>query len=131
MAYKVILDPDKGQFRQFESPRVRTRINFRWIFSCALIDLRKARERELATLDENRRSVGAESYALKRSKAITGRGEGTTPAITACPEAGKLKYEKIKLTSREDQSAISSQEHVKYEAIQTYLLVPYQHDRLH
>ena len=41
-----------GQLREFESPRVRTRINFCVAFSCALIDLRKARERELATLDE-------------------------------------------------------------------------------
>ena len=33
--------------------RVRTRINFRGAFSCALlIDLRKVRKRELATLDE-------------------------------------------------------------------------------
>ena len=53
MAYQVILEPGVGQIREFEFPRVRTRINFRGDFSCALIDLRKARERELATLDEN------------------------------------------------------------------------------
>ena len=47
-----ILEPGIDQFREFESPRVRTRIIFRGTFSCALIDLRKARESELATLDE-------------------------------------------------------------------------------
>ena len=40
------------------------------------------------------------------------------------------KEEKI-ITRRDDQSAISSKEHVKYEATQTYLSVTYQHDRLH
>ena len=54
MAYQVVLESGIiGQLREFESPRVRTRIIFRGTFSCALIDLRKARERELATLDEN------------------------------------------------------------------------------
>ena len=52
MTYQVILEPGTGQFREFESPRVRTRINFRAAFSRALIDLRKARGRELATIDE-------------------------------------------------------------------------------
>ena len=33
-------------------PRARTRITCRGTFSCALIDLQKARERELAALDE-------------------------------------------------------------------------------
>ena len=52
MAYQVILEPGIGQFRDFESPRVRARINIRGTFFCSVIDLRKARERELATLDE-------------------------------------------------------------------------------
>ena len=53
VAYQVILEPGIGQFREFVSPRLRTRIYFRGTFSCALIDLRKARERELlAALDE-------------------------------------------------------------------------------
>ena len=52
MAYQVILEPGIGQFREFESPRVRTGITFRGTFFCALIDLRKARELELETLDE-------------------------------------------------------------------------------
>ena len=85
MAYQVILEPGIGPFREFESPRVRTRsIIFRGTFACALIDLRKAQEHELATLDEKRRSVGAEPHALKKMKAITGGGKGTPPVITAC-----------------------------------------------
>ena len=80
MECQVILEPGIGQFREFESPRVHTRINswgyfivhkltvrippsaysykFVGVFSCAQIDLRKARERESATLDENRQEVG-------------------------------------------------------------------------
>ena len=53
VAYQVILKPGIGQFREFEPPRVHTRINAWGTFSCAQVDLRKARERELATtLDE-------------------------------------------------------------------------------
>ena len=56
-------------------------------FSCAQIDSRKARQRELATLDETSTSSGiAEPYARKKLKARTGGGEGTTPVTTACPE---------------------------------------------
>ena len=66
MAYQVILEPGIGQFREFKSPRVHTRMyNFVGTFSCAQIDLRKARERELATLDEKATSSGiAEPSAL-------------------------------------------------------------------
>ena len=55
-----------GQFREFEPRRVHTHIKFVGIFFfCAQIDLRKARERELAaTLDEESTSSGiAEPYA--------------------------------------------------------------------
>ena len=68
MAYQVILEPGIDQLREFESPRVRTRINFRGTFSCALIDLRKVREREIATVRVSMTkwpSVGAEPYAPK------------------------------------------------------------------
>ena len=59
-------------------------------FSCAQIDLRKARERELATLDEKSTSSGiAEPYARKKIEGKSRGGEGTTPVTTACPEAGK------------------------------------------
>ena len=73
-------------------------------FSCARIDSRKARERELATTDENRRAVGmlnpfifyffcdhfyfpAQLCAIKTEGMY--RGAGTTTETTACPEAGK------------------------------------------
>ena len=58
VAYQVIPGPGICQFRGFASPRVRTRINFRGAFSCALFDLRRARERELATLDEKSKTSG-------------------------------------------------------------------------
>ena len=61
VAYQVILEPGIGQFRDFESLRVHTRINS---WGLAEIDLRKTRERELAALDENSMSSGiAEPYA--------------------------------------------------------------------
>ena len=51
MAYQVILEPGIGQFREFEPRRVHTRINSLGLFLVEKIDLRKARERESATLD--------------------------------------------------------------------------------
>ena len=64
MAYQVILEPGIGEFCEFEPPRVHTRINSWGLFFVHKIDLRKARERELATLDEKSTSSGiAEPYA--------------------------------------------------------------------
>ena len=65
MVYQVILEPGISRFREFESPRLHTySYKFVGTFSCAQIDLRKARERELATLDEKSTSSGiAERYA--------------------------------------------------------------------
>ena len=84
---------------------------------------------------KNRRSAGAEPYAPTKMKAITEGGEGTTPVITACMSKNwkveVCRKKKKKLTRRDAQSAISSKEHVKYEATQDYLSVTYQHDRLH
>ena len=58
--------------------------------SCAQIDLRKARERELATLDEKPTSSGiAESYARLKIGGKNRGAAGTTPVTTACLEAGK------------------------------------------
>ena len=58
--------------------------------SCAQIDLRQARERELATLDEKSTSSGiAEPYARSKIEGENREGEGTTHVTTACPEAGK------------------------------------------
>ena len=73
VAYQVVFESGIGQFREFEPPRVHTRIysyTFVWILSCGQIDLRKARERELATLDEKSTSSGiAEPYARLQLKA--------------------------------------------------------------
>ena len=61
--YQFILAPGIGQFSVFESPR-HTRYQFVGTFSCAQIDLWKARELELATHDETSTSNGiAEPYA--------------------------------------------------------------------
>ena len=54
--------------------------------------------------------------------------------ITACMSRSwklDVSQNKKKLTRRDDQSAISSKEHFKHEAAQTYLSVTYQQDRLH
>ena len=65
VACQVVLEPGKGQFRDFGSPRGHTYSNiFVGTFSCAQIDLRKTRERDLATLHEKSTSSGiAEPYA--------------------------------------------------------------------
>ena len=61
--HQVILEPGIGQFCESEPRTVHTRINSLGLF-LADIDLRKARERELATLDEQSTSSGiAEPYA--------------------------------------------------------------------
>ena len=62
VAYQVILEPGIGQFR--EAPPSAYSYKFVGTFSCAQNDLRKGRERELATLDEKSTSSGiAEPYA--------------------------------------------------------------------
>ena len=91
MAYQVILEPGIGQFRGFGPRRVQHSYKFVGSFSCAQIDLRKARERELATFDEKSTSSGRAEprYAIKVAGKNRGE-EGTTPVTTACPEeAGK------------------------------------------
>ena len=58
VAYQVIVEPGVGQFREFEFPRVHTRINSLGLFLVhKLTYLRKARERELATLDEKSTNI--------------------------------------------------------------------------
>ena len=60
--YQVNFEPGIGQFREFESPRMHSRINL-WGF-CGQIDYRKAGEPELATLGEKWTSSEiAEPYA--------------------------------------------------------------------
>ena len=61
MAYQVFLEPGIiGQFREFESPCVHTRINSWGLLQCAQIDSRKAREREFYQQHsmKNRRAAG-------------------------------------------------------------------------
>ena len=55
----------------------------------------------------------------------------TTTCMSRSWTVEAKRAKKKKLTRRDDQSAISSKEHVKYEAAKTYLSVTYQHDRLH
>ena len=71
---------------------MHTRVNSLGLFLVYMfiIDLRKTRERELATLDEKSTSSGiAGPYARQKLKARTGGEERTTPVTTARPEAGK------------------------------------------
>ena len=58
VAYQVILEPDINQFREFEPPPSAYSYKFVGTFFGAQIDLRKAREREVATLDEKSTSIG-------------------------------------------------------------------------
>ena len=46
----------------------------------------KARERELATFDGNRRAVGMLNPTREKNEERTGGVEGTTAVTTACPE---------------------------------------------
>ena len=46
----------------------------------------KARERELATFDENRRAVGKLNPVRGKNEGTYRGGGGTTPVTTACPE---------------------------------------------
>ena len=82
---------------------------------------------------KNRRSVGAEPYAPKKMKAVTGGGKGrTTPVTTACMS----RSWKVELCQKNNslgeminqQSAPRSTSSTKQ---QIYLSVTYQHDRLH
>ena len=50
------------------------------------VDCGKARERELATFDENRRAVGMLNPVRDENEGTYRGGEGMTPATTTCPE---------------------------------------------
>ena len=65
-----------GQFREFE-PRQVSAYSYKFVgtFSCAQIDLRKARERELATPDEKATSSGIPEPYLCAIK-IEGKNRG-------------------------------------------------------
>ena len=76
VAYQVILGPGIGQFREFESPRVHTPIYSWGLFLVHKFILRKARGRELATLDEKSTSSGiAEPYVCAIKIEGKNRGE--------------------------------------------------------
>ena len=49
------------------------------------IDQRKARERELATFDENRRAAGMLNPMRDKNEGTYRGGEGATPVTTVCP----------------------------------------------
>ena len=55
-------------------------------FSRIKNDQRKARERELATFDENRPAVGMLNPVRDKNEGTYRWGEGTTPVTTACPQ---------------------------------------------
>ena len=64
VAYQVILAPGIDQFREFKPSPSAYSYKFVGTISCAQVDLRKLRERELATLEEKSTSSGiAEPYA--------------------------------------------------------------------
>ena len=64
VAYQVILEPGIDQFREFEFPRVHTGVNSWGLLVAHKSTCGKARQRELATLDEKSTSSGiAEPYA--------------------------------------------------------------------
>ena len=97
VAYQVILEPGVSQFREFESPRVHTRINSWGLFLVhKLTYLRKPRERELAQLDENRRAVGLLNPMRDKNRRQEHGGRRDDICTTACPEAGKYMCVKKK-----------------------------------
>ena len=55
-------------------------------FSCTKDDQRKARERELASFDENRRAVGTLNPMRVKNEGTYRGGKGTAPLTTACQE---------------------------------------------
>ena len=65
VAYQVILEPGIGQFREFNPPPSAYSCKFVGTFPCAQIDLRKARERDLGTLDEKSTSSGATELSAR------------------------------------------------------------------
>ena len=58
VAYQVILEPGIGQFREFESPRVHTRINSWGIFLAHKLTCGKRESVSQQRSMKNRRAVG-------------------------------------------------------------------------
>ena len=89
--YEVILEPGIGQFREFEPPRVHTRMNSWGLFLVHNLTCGKSAR---AWVSNNTRWKIDEQWdcwtlcAIKIEGNKRG-GEGTTPVTTACPEAGR------------------------------------------
>ena len=84
MAHQVIiLEPGIGRFREFEPRRVHTRIHSLGLFLCAQNGLRKAQERELATLDEKTTGSGIAESDLCAIK-IEGKNRGEEGTTFTC-----------------------------------------------
>ena len=75
VAYQVVLEPGIGGFFVSSNPPSANSYKFVGTFSCSQIDLRKAREQQLATaLDEKWTSSGiAEPYARQK---VGGKNRG-------------------------------------------------------
>ena len=56
------------------------------LFPEQIIDLQRARARELATFDKRRRAVGMPNPMRDKNEGTSPGGEGTAPVTTACPE---------------------------------------------
>ena len=77
-----IRDKTKGTYRGGEG----TTAYSYGLFSCRKIHFRIVRERELATVDANRRAVGMLNPMRDKTKGTYRGGEGATPLTTTCPE---------------------------------------------
>ena len=89
MAHQVILEPGIGQYREFESPRVNTRINSWGLFLVHKLTYGKRESVSEQHSMKNRRAVGLLNLPAIKIEGKNREGEGTTPVTTACPEAGK------------------------------------------
>ena len=94
------------------SPSAYTNI-FVGTLACAQIDLRKTRERELATFYESRRATGLLNPMRNRIESTNQGREGTTPATTACPEVQKEKSEEKTKKQEQKQKRNMNTTHVR------------------
>ena len=82
VAHQVILEPGIGQFREFESPRVHTRVNF-------LVHKLTCGKRESVSNQQHSMKNGRAVRLLNRMRdnklrAKTGGEKETTPVTSAC-----------------------------------------------
>ena len=90
VAYQVILEPGIGQFREFECPRVHTRINLWEKFLVHKLTCGKRESVSLQHSTKKRRAVGLLNPLRDKIERENRGGEGTTPVTTAWPGAGKV-----------------------------------------